>query len=73
MTVKESHFVVCPAHNRKVELIVYFKKEKASPKDIGFVYDYRSHSCDFTRNGERCTYIDCPLVEELHLKRSIYQ
>lgn len=71
MTVEDIYFDICPAYDKKVTLKIGFNKIKASPKDIGFTYKYIGPNCDFTRSGIRCPYIECPLVEERNLRRSI--
>lgn len=71
MIVEDLYFITCPANNQKLKLRVGFNKEKASPKDIGFTYNYIGTNCDFTRSGGRCPYTECPLVKTLGLRRSI--
>ena len=74
MIVEESYSnVICPANKQHVTLKVGYDKIKASPKDIGFTFNYIGTNCDFIRQGEHCPYVECPLVEKLNLKRSIYK
>ncbi len=71
MIVEDTYFDICPAHDQKVTLKIGFSKKKASPKDIDFTYDYIGTNCDITRSGKRCPYVECPIVEERGLRRSI--
>lgn len=73
MAVNDTYFVVCPVYNKKVTLNVGFNKQKSSPKDISFDYKYIGTSCDFTKEGKSCPYVDCPLVKKLDLQHSLRQ
>lgn len=71
MIVKDPYFDICPVHNEKVSLDIFFNRIKASPKDIGFTYKYQGFNCNLRRTGQHCPYPECPLVEKRGLRRSI--
>lgn len=71
--INEPHFLICPVHDQKVKLDIKFDKIKASPKDIGFTYRYRGFDCSLRLMGKHCPLVDCPLIEEKGLRRSIFE
>lgn len=73
MIINDTHYAICPVYNRKVTLNVGYNKEKMSKNDIGFTYKYVGLNCDFIREGKRCGYVECPLVETLDLRHCILE